>query len=256
MPPIPLVISHAACKGLAPENTLAGIRSALALGADGIEIDVHCSADGVPVLIHDATVDRTTNGLGAVAALTLSQLRALDAGCQSHDGRFAGECIPTLAETLDLTRGRCLLVVEVKAEGIEEQVLGVIGKAPDDVMVWSFRPSVVARMRQLAPAIPSCLLSPPLGDGRTAAGLFRTALEAGQQGISLFHTSVDAALVRAAGLRGLTAFAWTADDPAEHQRLITAGTAGIVTNVPDVLQGVLASTTIGPGSHTSASTQV
>ncbi len=240
MSPLPLVISHAACKGHAPENTLAGIRAALALGVDAIEIDVHCSADGVPVLIHDATVDRTTDGAGAVAEQSLARLRALDAGSKSHDGRFAGERIPTLAETLDLTRGACLLVVEIKAEGIEQQVLGAIGNATDDVMVWSFRPSVVARLRQLAPAIPSCLLSPPLANDRTVTSLFRSALEAGQQGISLYYTSVDAALVRAASLRGLTTFTWTADDPADHQRLVAAGAAGIVTNLPDVLQGVLA----------------
>jgi glycerophosphoryl diester phosphodiesterase len=162
MPAQPLVIAHAACKGHAPENTLAGIRAALALGADAIEIDVHCTADRVPVLCHDATVDRTTDGTGAIADLTLEWIRALDAGCRVFDGRFAGERIPTLAETLDLTRGRCLLIIEIKAQGIEREVVEAIGGATDDVMAWSFQPGVVQRMRELAPAVPCALLSPPL----------------------------------------------------------------------------------------------
>src|SRR5213594_2742943 len=96
----PLVISHAACGGHAPENTLVGVRKALDLKADGIEIDVQASADGVPVLMHDLTVDRTTNGSGEVAKLSLEQLRALDAG---------DEPVPTLADVLRLTRDQALL---------------------------------------------------------------------------------------------------------------------------------------------------
>jgi glycerophosphoryl diester phosphodiesterase len=229
----PLVMAHAACKGHAPENTLAGIRAALNLGVDAIEIDVHCTADRVPVLCHDATVDRTTGGTGAIANLTLEQIRVLDAGCRGFDGRFTGERIPMLAETLDLTRGRCLLIIEIKAQGIEREVVDVAGSASDDVMAWSFQPGVVQRMRELAPAIPCALLSPPLPGPPDE--LFRRALAIGQQGVSVYHMSVNEALVRAAALRGLTVFTWTADEPEDHRRLIEAGVAGIVTNVPDVL---------------------
>lgn len=235
---LPLVIAHAACKGHAPENTLAGVRAALALGVDAIEVDVHGTADRVPVLIHDATVDRTTNGSGAVAALTVAQLRRLDAGARACDGRFAGERIPTLAEALDLTRGRCLLVVEIKPAGIEREVVAVLRPAADDVMVWSFLPEVVARVRELAPAIPCALLSPALA-GRAPDALFRAALQAGQQAVALHHGSVDAELVHRAARRGLTVFAWTADEPDEHRRLLAAGAAGIVTNYPDRLRAVL-----------------
>ena len=88
------------------------------MGADAIEIDVQASADGVPVLMHDLTVDRTTNGSGAVAKLTLERLRALDAG--------DGERVPTLAEVLALTKGNALLVTEIKQPGVEAHVANVV----------------------------------------------------------------------------------------------------------------------------------
>src|SRR3990170_6996463 len=127
----PLVISHAACGGHAPPNTLAGVRKAIELGSDAIEIDVQASADGVPILMHDLTVDATTNGTGAVAEMTLDQLRALDAG---------GEPPPTLADVLAITKGRVLLVCEIKQRGIEQLLRHVVLEADalGDVMIWSF----------------------------------------------------------------------------------------------------------------------
>ena len=157
MPAQPFVIAHAACKGHAPENTLAGIRAALDLGADGIEIDVHCTADDVPILLHDGTVDRTTDGQGEVTQMTLAQVKALDAGARQFEGRFAGERVPTLAEVLDLTRGRALLVLEVKQLYIEQQVLRVVRDlgAVNDCVVHSFIPHVVARFRVVEPSMPA-----------------------------------------------------------------------------------------------------
>ena len=92
---LPLVTSHAACKGHAPENTLAGIEAALRLGADAIEIDVHCTSDGVPVLIHDETVDRTTDGAGNIHEMTFEVARTLDAGARQFAPKFQGAKIPT-----------------------------------------------------------------------------------------------------------------------------------------------------------------
>ena len=243
---MPLIISHAACRGSAPENTLAGVRAALAMDVDGIEIDIHCSADGVPVLIHDATLDRTTNGRGPVSALSFVELRQLDAGGAGYDGRFAGERIPSLAEVIELTRGTCLLIVEIKQEGIAASVIDVLQRAGAIPwsMIWSFDLLTVAEARKLEPLLPAALLSPPLAVGPES--LFEAALRSNLSAVSVHYTSVDADLVRAAHLRGLTTFTWTADEPADHRRLIAAGFAGIVTNVPAVLQASLA----GPwGEH-------
>ena len=116
--PNPLITAHAACRGHAPENTLAGIHTALELGADAIEIDVRCTRDGTPVLLHDATVDRTTDGSGPVSGKTLAEIQKLDAGLwfgPDHAPAYAGEPIHTLAEVLQAYKGRLHLHIEIKA---------------------------------------------------------------------------------------------------------------------------------------------
>ncbi len=235
----PLTISHAACKGHAPENTLAGIHAALGLGVDAIEIDVHTSRDGVPVLIHDDRVDRTTDGTGLVNDLTLAQLKALDAGARSFDGRFSGERIPTLAEVLDLTRGFCLLVIEVKQQEIIRDVAAVVRRlnAAEHTMIWSFHSDVVAAARATMPEAPVARLWSGLsGD---AASLIEETVRHNAQAVSVHYATVDEALVARARLRGLTVYTWTPDEAADQARVAAAGVAGICTNVPDVLDATL-----------------
>ncbi len=221
----PLVIAHAGCAGHAPENTLAAISAALGFGVDAIEVDVQASADGVPILMHDLTVDRTTNGAGAVAALTLDQLRALDAD---------GEPVPTLAEVLPLTAGRALLVAEIKQPGIEESVAAVVrgAGALDAVMVWSFFPQALESMRRAEPALPCGLLIAPQALPNWPQ-LRQTALRLGLQAVSVFHLGLIPEIARQARLSSLTLYAWTADAEADIERLIDLGVDGIVTNYPD-----------------------
>ena len=235
----PLTISHAACKGHAPENTLAGIAVALALGVDAVEIDVHTTRDGVPVLLHDDTVDRTTDGTGCVNDLTLAQLKALNAGGATFDGRFAGERVPALAEVLDVTRGCCLLVIEVKQRGIEQAVVSAIRRAnaAASTMIWSFHAEVVSAVRVLAPGVPAAQLW--TGKTEDAASVIAGAVRRNAQGISAHYSVVDAGLVRSARLRGLSVFTWTADEPADQARVTAAGVDGICTNYPDVLRATL-----------------
>lgn len=221
----PLVISHAACAGHAPENTLQGIRKAIELRTEAIEIDVQVSSDGVPVLMHDLTVDRTTNGTGAVARLTLDELRALDAG---------GEPVPTLADVLDLTVGNVLLVMEIKQPGIEKQIVRVVNElgALDDVMAWSFFPQALEGMRQAEPRIPGALLvaaeaMPNWPDMRSRA------LRLGVQGVSVFFAGIDGLVARDCRRSGLALYSWTADQEAQIQGLIDMDVDGICSNYPD-----------------------
>lgn len=126
-----ICMAHRGWSGKAPENTMAAVRLALAEPAiQAMEIDVQLSSDGVPVLIHDFTLGRTTNGKGLVKDHTLEQLRELDAGSWL-DERFTGERIPTLDEVLQAVKGRCTLNIELKATsdmypGIAEKVLALL----------------------------------------------------------------------------------------------------------------------------------
>ncbi|MEE8384753.1 MAG: glycerophosphodiester phosphodiesterase [Dehalococcoidia bacterium] len=221
----PLVISHAACAGHAPENTLAGIRAALEMGADAIEMDVQATADGVPVLMHDLTVDRTTNGSGDLASLTLEQLQALNAG---------SEPVPTFAQALELTRGRALLVAEIKRPGCEAALANVIRQADaiEDVMVWSFMPPALTAMRQAESRLPGALLIAP-GSMSQWPMLRELSLRLGLQAVSMFHLDVSAEVVSRAWRSGLTVYAWTADAESDIQRLLVLGVDGIVTNHPE-----------------------
>lgn len=136
-----MIIAHRGASAYAPENTPAAFSLALEMGAGHIELDVHLSSDGQVVVIHDAAVDRTTNGSGPVAGYTLAELRKLDAGSWFAP-EFGGERIPTLAETLELCRGRARLHVEIKgaAKSLVPLTLDCIrqGGMAADVTITSF----------------------------------------------------------------------------------------------------------------------
>jgi glycerophosphoryl diester phosphodiesterase len=233
----PLVISHAACKGHAPENTLAGIEAALRLGADAIEIDVHCTADGVPVLIHDETVDRTTDGTGNVHEMPLDVVRALDAGARQFAPKFHGEKIPLLSEVLDLTKGKALLQIEVKQPDIEEAVAKAVRDADAiaSCEVHSFYPNVVRAMRGVEPRMAAALLT----DGRRIVDwdeFFGFALSLDAQGISVYYSWATPERVRAGQLRSLTFMTWTVDDEKDMDAMCVAGVDSICSNFPDLVR--------------------
>ena len=157
IPVRPLAIAHRGDSAHAPENTLAAFRSAIAAGADKLEMDVQMSDDGRLVVIHDTTVDRTTNGSGRVADLTLAQLQALDAG--------NGEQIPTFEAVLDLARAADIDVMpEAKSPqlypGLEMKMVDALSAAgyTDKALVQSFDAASLARLRELSPQLSLCVL--------------------------------------------------------------------------------------------------
>jgi glycerophosphoryl diester phosphodiesterase len=237
---LPLVTSHAACKGHAPENTLAGIEAALRLGADAIEIDVHCTSDGVPVLIHDETVDRTTDGTGNIHDMTFDVARMLDAGAHQFSPKFAGAQIPTLAEVIDLTKGKVLLQIEIKQPGIEQHVADVVrvADAIADCESHSFWPQIVKGMRAAEPRMAAALLT----DGRRIVDwqdFFGFALSLGAQGVSVYYASAQPDIVRMGQLRALTFMTWTVDDEKDMRDMCDAGVDSICSNFPDLVAGVV-----------------
>lgn len=173
--PTPLYIAHRGLSARFPENTLAAFEGAIDAGARMIELDVTLSRDRKLVVIHDETVDRTTNGSGAVKALTMETLGQLDAGSW-FDPRFNTQRLPTLAQALDLARGRLWVNIEIKPEAfdprsppdaVERQILALVHEKEmlDDVLVSSFDWRVLKKMRQLNSTIAIGLLADvPIND--------------------------------------------------------------------------------------------
>lgn len=157
--PGPFVIGHRGAAGYAPENTMVAFERGMALRADAIELDIHPTSDGQLVVIHDPTLERTTNGQGLVVQHTLDQIQALDAGSW-FDARFAGARVPALREVLEWAHGRTKVVIEIKQGPIfyphvEQLLLQELDATHmrDDVLVISFDHHSVRRIKELAPDI-------------------------------------------------------------------------------------------------------
>ena len=240
----PLNIAHRGASLVAPPNTLAAFRRAAELGADGVELDVHLSADGVPVVIHDFTVDGTTDGSGPVAAMTLAELKQLDAG-RRFGAPFAGERIPTLEEVLEAVGGRVLLNIELKSTsprdtGLERVVIALVERhgLSQRVLLSSFNPISLWRAKRLAPHIAVGLLHAPELPFPLRRGWFGFLFR--HEARHPEHTMVNARYKAWAERRGYRVNTWTVDEPSEMRRLIALGVDGIITNAPDVLGGILA----------------
>lgn len=238
-----LNIAHRGASALAPGNTLAAFAKAAELNADGIEFDVQLSADNVPVVIHDFTVDRTTDGSGRVADLTLAQLKRLDAGAP-FDLSFSGQRIPTLTEVLETLGGQLLLNIELKSAGVRDNGLerAVTDQVTrhgleDSVILSSFSPFSLRQAKRLAPRIPVGLLYAP-GMSLPLRRAWLAALFP-HEARHPHHTMVNAGFMTWARQRGYKVNTWTVDDVDEMHRLVTLGVDGIITNNPDILRDVL-----------------
>jgi glycerophosphoryl diester phosphodiesterase len=219
--------AHRGASAEAPENTLAAFCRAVDTGADGIELDVHLSADGVPVVLHDETLERTTDGFGPVGACPLARLRKLDAGSWFAP-EFAGERVPTLEETLRLLAGRLRLNLEVKDTHAGMAVLELLSRfAAADVVVSSFDHRLLVRLRRAAPDLPLAVLA---GSDWHRALAMAAALRA-----CAFHPHVNLVnrpLLAACRRLQLPVLAWTVDDPVRAHVLARLGLAGLFTNDP------------------------
>lgn len=237
----PLVLAHRGASAYAPENTLAAFNLAFELGADGIELDVSLTRDGIPVVIHDDTVDRTTNGHGAVNQFTLAELQQLDASNRME--KYRGEKIPTLEEVLRAVGKRGLINIEIKStglktDGVEGAVLAAIeNTGAPRVLISSFNPLALRRMFLLDPRLPRGLLYAP----RLPIFLRRAWLRPLVRPTALHpHFSmVTREFVAWAHQRGYQVNTWTVDEPDVARRLIEWGVDGIITNKPDVLRKIV-----------------
>jgi glycerophosphoryl diester phosphodiesterase len=239
----PLCIGHRGAAHDAPENTIPSFVRALDVGAETVELDVHRTRDGALVCMHDATVDRTTDGTGAVADHDLDGLRQLDAGSWMGE-EFAGTRVPTLREALDCICPRAVCAIEVKAKGIEDDVVRVVREADawDRVLAISFHEDVLRKLHALAPELPTGLIvgGEAAEDRREQAReLIRRCRRADANLLSACFPLVTPELIAECHLRGLCLWVWTLDAEPPMRALVHAGIGGITSNRPDLLRRVM-----------------
>lgn len=238
------IIAHRGNSSAAPENTLAAFREAMEMGADGVEFDVQLSSDGVPVVIHDETLERTTPGAGKVAHHTGQELTALDAGGW-FSPQFLGESLPSLSRVLELLAATPLSIhIEMKTipdlyPGLVEAVTQLVENAGAgrQTVISSFNPNTLRELQSRGvqsrefqakhTGLVSALLLHEAVDRPWEA-----ALELGCAGIHPNHTWVDGSLVERCHGEGLAVRPYTVDDPQRALQLLEWGVDGIITNVP------------------------
>jgi glycerophosphoryl diester phosphodiesterase len=241
----PRVAAHRGGARLWPENSLTAYRNALALGVAYLETDVHQTADGEVVLLHDPTLDRTTTGAGPVQGARLADLGRLR--LKARDGAVTDEPLPTLADLLDLLApARAELLLEIKVTdqgqpyaGIEERVLALVRarRLAARTLVMAFERETVRRIRALDPTMRTVLL---VGRGQVArervppAEALRWATELGVTAVGYHHRLIDADVVTAARRAGLALAAWTVNEAADIRRVAGLGVDIVISDRPDL----------------------
>jgi glycerophosphoryl diester phosphodiesterase len=219
--------------GTMPENTLAGIDAAIADGADGVEIDVRATSDGRVVLLHDATLERTTGDPRVLVDVSAEELATVRT--RPIHG-VSAQPVPSLAEALDRVGGRAILVIEVKQRGIQEAVAAEVraAAAAQWCWIWAFDPEVAIACRAALPEVPVGLNLQPGSLERYGytGDAVPLAVRQGFAALSMSHDLVDEARVRLLHRRGLAAYTWTVDEASDLARVRDAGVDAICSNFP------------------------
>jgi glycerophosphoryl diester phosphodiesterase len=236
--PVPLIIGHRGASAVAPENTVAAFREAIAVGADGIEFDVRLTRDGVPVVIHDSSLRRTAGMNRRVADLSWQQISKVDVGSWFRPGSLTNETVPGLRELFDLFQSNnASLYLEMKCDSpaeyrpLAEACCRLINE-------YSFKERVIVECFEL-PALK--VLKEIDSDIKTAALFDRVltdqsvvtrATEIGAMAVALHHRLARRALVERSKEAGFHVAVWTVDDPAWVQRARAIGIDALITNDP------------------------
>ena len=219
-------LGHRGACGHEPENTLRSVRKALELGVHGIEVDVHF-VDGQLIVIHDDTLQRTTNGRGSLSKKTFAELRTLDAGC--------GEHIPTLVEVFDTVARRALINVELKGPCTAAPVVALIddyvhqrGWRYEDFLLSSFDHEQVRQVRRLRPEV---RIAPLMN--KAPSSLVEFAEQMGAWAVNVSKRCVTLALVDDAHARGLKVFVYTVNEPREIAKMKSLNVDGMFSDFPE-----------------------
>ena len=230
-----LIVAHRGASGHAPENTLAAFRKAVTLGATFIETDLQLTRDTHFVAIHDETVNRTTNGQGAVHDLSLAEIRRLDAGSW-FGSEFTGERVPTLEEALEFAKKHdVVFYLELKPAGSwggEHALIGALRESGEiaRTIVISFDTGILAALRKIEPT----LMTGVLYDGQLTDPL-DAALEVGARQVVVRGDLVTPWMIAEARRKDLQVVCWTVNHPAHMRSLVAAGVDGIMSDYPDRL---------------------
>ncbi|MBA2521510.1 MAG: hypothetical protein H0V24_17785 [Chloroflexia bacterium] len=221
------IFGHRGSSGTDPENTTRAFRQALTAGADGVELDAHATIDGIPIVIHDGDVGRTTTGSGSVDNMTLDEVQRLDAG--------DGERIPTLDEVIGSLAGHLTIDIEVKQAGIERLVLDVLNRHPAaDWFISCFDWGVLENVRRLNPEAAVWPLAIAADDA-----LFAIAERLQSPGIALQHRAYTVEVAERCAAAGLLVGVWSVNEPLEGQRVTGLGAATLMTDYPGMMRTAL-----------------
>jgi glycerophosphoryl diester phosphodiesterase len=232
------VIAHRGASAYEPENTLRAFDRAIALGATMLELDVHLSRDGQLVVVHDPDLSRTTNGSGRVSDLSLAEIQRLDAGL--------GERVPTLAQVIDLVRGRAQLYIELKGQQTPAAVVSTLRQMRfiDQAIAGSFFPWLPQKVKFLEPAVRTSVLIAPR-DRQFDFVEWALAVEADyvhpcwERTSPTPHELLTPELIDTFRRHGLGIVVWHEERPEELRELVKLDVDGICTNTPDVLAAIL-----------------
>jgi len=232
----PIIFGHRGACALAPENTIASFKLAVEHGADFIELDAKLSSDGEVMVIHDQTVDRTTNGTGRVNQLTCAQLKALDAGSK-FDKKFAGEKIPTLEEVFNTVGQQIFINVELtnyasKNDDLVQKVVALVkaNKMEDRVLFSSFLPRNLVKAHELLPQAPVAILCLEAIPGILSRSF--AMMKISPKIIHPFLLDVNGRTVKKEHERGRRVHVWTVNADSDLRRMIKVGVDGIFTDDP------------------------
>ena len=249
--PATLVAAHRGGAALWPENSLLAFRGALALGVDALEFDLHMTADGEVVVLHDPTLDRTSAARGPVRDLKLGDLAAVR--LKTRDGAVTDERVPTFAQVLDLAAATSVeLLPEIKVDanrqryaGIEEKVLALIRSRGllARTTVQAFQVETIRRLRELEPKTRTMLLvtrGDVERDRARPAEPVRRARELGATDLGMNHRLIDADVIAAARAAGIRVAAWTVNEEADIRRMVDLGVDMVMSDRPDLAKRLTA----------------
>ena len=244
------VISHRGANRVAPQNTIPAFKKSIEIGVDGFETDIHLSADGVPVICHNYTIDETSDGQGKINDLTLEQLRSYDFGSYFHE-KFKGTTLPTLEEFLSLCENADIEIMNIEIKPPLDGNMEIVGKTIsaakahglfDKLLISSFDPNVLIECKRVDPECKTGYLYAPNKAHFYKKMLFGYVKFAKEIKVDYMHPhyfAVTKKYVKDLHKNGIKVNVWTVNKPETANKLLGYGVDGIITDVPQMVNALI-----------------